>query len=599
MWLGLLEVLPCYTVKLNDASSNKNAETLMLADDQYRRTFSVTDKSCVPVKFTVFSKFPEIPKHGILRMAFTRGAQHDFHFEFVNCSIGFSLQSVNEMFACVCGDFFMKLDIEKDFYCDSVSGMITRIDQQSWLSVVDDRMEYTRLCLPLYCNDIITIYTLTDNDILCDNNHGGRACGGCIDHYGRIFGSNICKTCSNAWLATILLFAILGIILVIILYLLKLTVTVGTINGLVFFCNVISINERLFFNTENSQFLFLRVLFSLINLDLGFEMCFYHEMSQIVKTGLQFVFPVYLWLLVAVIIMFGRYYFQNQQSSLRSAAVPVLATLILLSYSKLLRTTISVFSFIPIQYTSKESNFSSSQRLVAWQPDPNVEYLRGGHIVLFLIALVFMLLFIIPFALAMTFPTIVLRSKRMSRLFPLLDCFYAPYKDKYRYWFGVRLIVLIYLSGMESIIFSYQEALLLSSIVVILAFTIIQAYIHPFKNTMVKILDLLFMSIFIMLSVITLYLYPTTSGYERVNIVVNVLGYVTFFIICLVVGFHINNAVKHTRWYKHIITECLQWDTKLKLSKINMKQYGNRKVDSDNNQNTEYCHYRESLLEHI
>ena len=244
--------------EVNDASSNKNAETLMLADDQHRRTFSVTGKSCVPVKFTVFSKFPEIPKQGILRMAFTRGAQHDFHFEFVNCSIGFSLQSVNEMFACVCGDFFMKLDIEKDFYCDSVSGVITRIDQLSWLSVVDDRIEYTRLCSPLYCNNIITMYTLTDNDILCDNNHGGRACGGCIDHYGRVFGSNSCRRCSNAWLATILLFAILGIILVIILYLLKLTVTEGTINGLVFFCNVISINEQLFFNTENSQFLFLR-----------------------------------------------------------------------------------------------------------------------------------------------------------------------------------------------------------------------------------------------------------------------------------------------------------------------------------------------------
>ena len=327
-------------------------------------------------------------------------------------------------------------------------------------------------------------------------------------------------------------------------------------------------------------------------------MCFYHEMSQIIKTGLQFVFPVYLWLLVAVIIILGRYYFQSQQSSLRSTAVPVLATLILLSYSKILRTIVSVFSFTAIQYTSEESNFSSSQRLVAWQPDPNVEYLRGGHIVLFLIALVFMLLFIIPFALAMTFPSIVLRSKRMSRLFPLLDCFYAPYKDKYRYWFGVRLIVLIYLSVMESIIFSYQEAPLLSSIVVILAFTITQAYIHPFKTTVVKILDLLFMSIFIMLSVITLYLYPTTSGYERVNIVVNVLGYVAFLIVCLVVGFHINNAVKHTRWYKHIVTDkCLQWDTK--LSKTNMKQYSNREVDSSDNQDTDYCHYQESLLEHI
>ena len=99
------------------------------------------------------------------------------------------------------------------------------------------------MCSPVYCNNIVTEYTLTDNDILCDNNHGGRACGGCIDDYGRVFGSNSCKRCSNAWLATILLYAILEIILVVIMYLLKLTVTMGTINGLIFFCNVMSINE--------------------------------------------------------------------------------------------------------------------------------------------------------------------------------------------------------------------------------------------------------------------------------------------------------------------------------------------------------------------
>ena len=587
-----------------DPSSTTNDETLVLPDDQYSRLFSITSKNCKIAEFTIFGKLPVIPRRGILHLSFTHGNQNSFiNFDFVNCSIGFSLQFKNGVFACICGEFFMKLDIAKDFQCNSTSGKITRTDQRSWLSVVNDKVEYTRLCSAVYCNDVVTNYTLTDYDILCDNNHAGRACGGCVDDNGRVFGSNSCKRCSNAWLATILLYAILGIILVMILYLLRLTVTMGTINGLIFFCNVMSINERLFFNTEDSQFLFLRVFISLINLDLGFEMCFYNEMSQIAKTGLQFVFPVYLWLLVAVIIILGRYYFQGQQSSSRFAPVPVLATLILLSYSKLLRTTVSVFSFITIHYTTKESNFSSLQQLTAWQPDPNMEYLQGAHIVLFLIGVAFMLLFIIPFALAMTFPTIVLRSKRMSRLFPLLDCFYAPYKDKYRYWFGLRLIVLIYLSGMESIIFSYQESLLLSSIVVIFTLTVMQAYVNPFKQASINILDLLFMSIFIVLSVITVYLFPIYSGYERVNIAVNVLGYVAFFITCLVVVLHINNTVEHTKWYERIFNECIQWDVKAKFSKLkHTNQSGNKEsriniVASDNETN-DYCHYQESLFEH-
>jgi len=66
-----------------------------------------------------------------------------------------------------------------------------------------------------------------------------------------MFGSSTCKRCSNAWLATILLYVLLGIILVFVLFVLRLTVTVGAINGVIFFCNVTSINENLFFNDSS------------------------------------------------------------------------------------------------------------------------------------------------------------------------------------------------------------------------------------------------------------------------------------------------------------------------------------------------------------
>ena len=541
----------------------------------------------------------EIPKNGILRLTVLPGSDHFFNFNVTDCPVGFRLQEENGLFACVCGEFFMKSNIIEDFQCNSVSGMIIREDQRSWLSVVRDKVEYVALCSAVYCNDVITNYALTDYDILCDNNHAGRACGGCIDDYGRVFGSNSCWNCSNTWLAIILFFAILGIILVIILYVLKLTVTMGTINGLIFFCNVMSINEQLFFNTEHFQFLFLRVFISLINLDLGFELCFYNEMSQIAKTGLQFVFPVYLWLLVAVIIIFGRTGLQSQRLSSYST-VPVLATLVLLSYTKLLRTIISVFSFITIHRTSRESSFSGLQQLTAWQPDPNVEYLQGTHIVLFIIAVGFMLLFVIPFALAMTFPTITLRSKRMSRLFPLLDCFYAPYKDKYRYWFGLRLLVLIYLSGIESIIFSYQEAQLLSGTTVLFVFVMVQAYIQPFKNMIINLLDLLFMGLFILLSMITLYLYPSTSGYDKVNSAVNI-SYLAFFLFFLVLCYHIHNALKQFAWYGKA-TKTLMTKSKMKDWKINQHlslSTTASNIDYKSSPYDKYSHLRESFLENL
>ena len=580
-------------------SADFTEENFQLAESQNRRSFNAVSKQCTPVDFTIYAKQSKFPKNGILRLTVLPGSDHFFRFNVTDCPVGFQLQSENELFACVCGEFFMMPNINRDFQCDSASGMIVRSDKRSWLSVIEEKIEYIALCSPAYCNDIIETFTLTDNNILCDNNHAGRACGGCIDGYGRIFGSNSCKKCRNGWLATILLFAILGIILVMILYLVRLTVTMGTINGLIFFCNVMSINERLFFNTEDSQFLFLRAFISIINLDLGFEMCFYNEMSQIAKTGLQFVFPVYLWLLIAIIILLGRYHLRVQRFSSYST-VPVLATLILLSYAKLLRAIISVFSFISVHYTTKESGYGHLHTLVAWQPDPNVEYLQGDHIVLFLIALVFMLLFIIPFALAMTFPTIVLRSKRMSRLFPLLDCFYAPYKDKYRYWFGLRLIVLIYLSIMESVILSYQEALLLSGATVLFVFIVLQAYIQPFKNTVINHLDLLFMGLFILLSMITLYLYPSTSGYDEVNYAVNI-SYIAFFLFCLVVCYHVHTALKYFTWYGKATNTMM---TKSKMNDWKISQHLSlsttaSSIDYNSGPYDNFSYLRESFLENL
>ena len=337
---------------------------------------------------------------------------------------------------------------------------------------------------------------------------------------------------------------------------------------------------------------------SFINLDLGFDLCFYDGMTQITKTGLQFLFPVYLWLIIMIIIVTGKY-FRCRHSSLYQAA-PVLATLIMLSYSKLLRTTISVFSYVIIHYTSNRSSYNDVGHFTAWQPDPSIRYLHGWHCVLAVISLGVVLVYIVPFALGSTFPKIILRSKRLSYFFPLLDCFYAPYKDKHRSWFGVRLVVLVYLSGMESVLFSNQEASLLSGVVVVLAFAIVQAYIHPFKNTLINVLDLTFTGIFILLSVITLYLYPSN---DEVNIAVKVLGFLAFSLFLVAVVFHLHDAVKHTKWYERIISFLLpkfrvkeKWEIFF-LNSIRHKE--NRTFQDEEKHDPDYVRFRESFLEQM
>ena len=593
-----------YSSLLNSQVSSLNTtdNVLTLPREQLSRSFSVVNRTCTTIDFTIYALQSTIPQTGILQLSVSQNSDYNFHFSFDECPIGFSLESENGQFACICGALFSESPIREDFRCNSVSGKIERLDLRSWLSVINGRVEYTKLCLPEYCNNFISDFSPTDTDVLCNHNRTGRACGACDEGLGKTFGSDFCRKCSNIWLVTILLYGVLGILLVLIIHLLKLTITMGTINGLIFFCNIMSINDILFFNP--SEFSFVRLYVSLINLDLGFEMCFYREMSQIAKIGLQFVFPLYLWLLMFIIIMVGKYYIRRRKST--HSAVPVLGTLILLSYSKILRATISVFSFVTVHYSTKESGFSQLQKFVAWQPDPSTKYLEGTHIVLFLVALVFMILFILPLAFGLTFPKVVLRSKKLSYFFPILDCVYAPYKNQYRYWFGVRLIILIYFSGMESVLFSYQDSLLLSGVVVILLFTIIQAYIQPFKNRVNNILDLLFMGIFITLAIVILYLYPNASGIEE-NIAVNVLGGAAFLLLCLIILIHLHNTLLHFMWYskftetfksKYNIPTATKKIVPLSSDVTRFRSNSNHKTDHSNiNSSNTYAYLQESLLE--
>jgi len=106
------------------------------------------------------------------------------------------------------------------------------------------------------------------------------------------------------------------------------------------------------------------------------------------KTWLQFVFPVYLWLLVGLTILVSHFFLQIFANLLGRNPVSVLAILILLSYAKILCTFITA---VYITYLEYPVNYN---RMV-WLHDANIDYLVGKHIPLFVVAvLVFLFLFL-------------------------------------------------------------------------------------------------------------------------------------------------------------------------------------------------------------
>ena len=256
-------------------------------------------------------------------------------------------------------------------------------------------------------------------------------------------GSSRCKICSNnlILLAAIPTWLLVGLILVILLMLFDLTVSNGIINGLIFYANIIHGQHATYFTPETSNSLFSKFI-AWLNLDQGFEMCLYNGLDDYVITWLDFLFPSYIWIIAVVLIVSSHYSTRISKLS-GNNAVQVLATLFLITYTKLLRLIIGVISSTTIVYPDDYSK-------AVWLVDGNIEYLTGKHIALFLVTLLFVLLSL-PYTLILLMIQWLLKMSHYRAMFwvhklkPFFDAYTGPYKTKHRYWTGLLLIVRIIL----------------------------------------------------------------------------------------------------------------------------------------------------------
>ena len=101
-------------------------------------------------------------------------------------------------------------------------------------------------------------------------------CGRCQDGLSLALGSNNCIQCPQfSYLALIIPFAAAGFGLVALLMVLNLTVSIGTINGLIFYASIVKISESTGIFFPNGSIPVLSQFIAWLNLDLGIETCFY------------------------------------------------------------------------------------------------------------------------------------------------------------------------------------------------------------------------------------------------------------------------------------------------------------------------------------
>ena len=154
-----------------------------------------------------------------------------------NCPLGFYISKKNG--ACDCHELKHNATNTTIVKCNAATNTISR-QGNVWIGNISDCVVVYSPCPLDYCKLTNTIFSLTDPDPQCALNRTGILCGRCQDGLSLALGSNNCIQCPQfSYLALIIPFAAAGFGLVALLMVLNLTVSIGTINGLIFYASIV------------------------------------------------------------------------------------------------------------------------------------------------------------------------------------------------------------------------------------------------------------------------------------------------------------------------------------------------------------------------
>ena len=464
---------------------------------------------------------------------------------FLPCPDGF----IKSLDHCICEERLQKYNAECTVY-DKENYITRKNSPNFWVDAVylsNDSYQgliLYRSCPIDYCKTVDVNITLRQPDVQCDFNHSGKLCGACATNHSLMLGNSRCQKCSNEYILLLVAFAAAGIILVTFLSILRLTVATGMINSIILYANIVQANKTTFFLKPDINV--LTVFIAWMNLDLGIPTCFYHGMDAYAHTWLQFLFPIYIWILLSLIIITSRYS-TVMTKLIGSNPIAVLATLLLMSYTKILKSLIQIFSSVELEYPDNE-------KVTVWLKDANIPYLKSKHLILAVVSSIFVAFFFLPYTILLLvgYKLYYFSENRcvhwiMIRMKPPLDSYYAPYEKHTHYWTGFLLLVRCALY----IIFSFDSIggtdYSLLAIVTIFTAVIVIAWLSVkiYKSFYVNAIEALVYLNLIILSA------ATSNQVNSLGLVYSLVGMVfTIMLGIIYYHFHLFYIAKSTVWLK-------------------------------------------------
>ena len=229
-------------------------------------------KNCTNLTFNVFSPYKyetlNLYPNGPCESATLSTSHVTIQFTACTCPVGFEpLSNSKSSTRCECDcDSALSPYITK---CNFASSSVLRTGINSWITYINgtDQHEYViyphcpfDYCHPQDVNISINFNIPNGADSQCAHNRMGVLCGACKDDLSLSLASSRCVPCHAHWpavfVAILLAAAIAGILLVTALLALNMTVSVGLINGIIFYANIVSVGSAVFFSIVRAQLSF-------------------------------------------------------------------------------------------------------------------------------------------------------------------------------------------------------------------------------------------------------------------------------------------------------------------------------------------------------
>ena len=316
-------------------------------------------------------------------------------------------------------------------------------------------------CPHVLCNHTTQV-PINNYDAQCKHNRTGILCGQCPEGYSTLLWSNRCEVCTNWSLLYLLALLIAGPLLIIIIGALNLTVTVGSINGIMYYITILVIN--------------------IDALESRIQLCFYNGMTDFERTIFTYLPPLYLLSLVGIACCLPRCRCINMHKINRIIGpriTPVLATVIAVSYLFIAFNVITSLLFATLYSTDGSTT-------VVWLFDGSLTYFQSPqHITLGCIAIIMFLLFILPAALTATFGDLLRRFIKTPWYINFLDTFHGAFRFQFGFWLGIQLLALTLIMILKVILKPQQIYMVI--VFMSTAILIFEIIVKPYRGIRIKV----------------------------------------------------------------------------------------------------------------